>query len=94
MLESTVEILQDAALTPEAAKNNMALLGAGIGVGLAVIGAGIGIGRIGDGATQSIARQPEATGAIRSLAMPLAILVEGAALAGIILTLMLFLFVA
>lgn len=94
MLESTVEVLQEAALTPEAAKNNMALLGAGIGVGLAVIGAGLGIGRVGDGATQAIARQPEATGQIRSLAMPLAILVEGAALAGIILTLMLFLFVA
>jgi F-type H+-transporting ATPase subunit c len=94
MIESTVDALQQAALTPEAAKNNMALLGAGIGVGLAVIGAGLGIGRIGDGATQGLARQPEAAGEIRGLAMVLAILVEGAALAGIILTLMLFLFLA
>ena len=37
----------------------LAKLGAGIGAGLAAIGAGIGIGRIGGGAVEAIARQPE-----------------------------------
>ena len=33
-----------------------------IGAGLAVLGAGLGIGMIGKGATEGIARQPEAAG--------------------------------
>ena len=37
-----------------------------MGAGLAVIGAGIGIGLIGYGVAQAIARQPEAAGEIRS----------------------------
>ena len=51
-----------------------------MGAGLAVIGAGIGIGLIGYGVAQAIARQPEAAGEIRSQTCLLAILVEGAAL--------------
>ena len=51
-----------------------------IGAGLAVIGAGIGIGLIGYGVAQAIARQPEAAGEIRSQTFLLAILVEGAAI--------------
>ena len=39
---------------------------AALGAGLAVIGAGIGIGNIGGKAMESIARQPEAVGDIRS----------------------------
>ena len=60
---------------------NVALtkLGAGIGAGLAAIGAGIGIGRIGGGAVEAIARQPEAAGDIRSNMIVSAALIEGAA---------------
>jgi F-type H+-transporting ATPase subunit c len=57
---------------------------AAIGAGLAALGAGIGIGRIGGSATESIARQPEATGDIRGAMILTAALVEGAALIAII----------
>ena len=71
--------------------NSWGLLGAGIAAGLAVIGAGIGIGQIGLGATQAIARQPEAAGTITTAALILAGMVEGAALFGIVLGLLLWL---
>ena len=57
----------------------LAKLGAGSGAGLAAIGAGIGIGRIGGGAVEAIARQPEAAGDIRSNMIVSAALIEGAA---------------
>lgn len=62
----------------------MGLLGAGIGAGIAAIGAGIGIGLIGKGATESIARQPEASGDIRGAMILTAALIEGVALFGVI----------
>jgi F-type H+-transporting ATPase subunit c len=46
---------------PTAAK-----LAAGIGIGIATIGPGIGIGYLTGQACQAIARQPEATGDIRT----------------------------
>lgn len=55
-----------------------------IGAGLAVIGAGIGIGLIGKGAVESIARQPEAAGTIQVNMILAAALIEGAALFAII----------
>ena len=61
-----------------------ALMGAGIGAGLAAIGAGIGVGLIGSGALQSIARQPEAMEDIRTNMFITAALVEGVALFGIV----------
>ncbi|HOY13063.1 MAG: ATP synthase F0 subunit C [Saprospiraceae bacterium] len=57
-----------------------------IGAGLAVIGAGIGIGLIGAKAVESIARQPEASGDIRSSMILMAAFVEGAALIAILLS--------
>ena len=57
---------------------------AALGIGLAVIGAGIGIGNIGAKSAEAIARQPEASGDIRSAMILTAALVEGAALIGII----------
>ncbi|MFT6866497.1 MAG: F-type H+-transporting ATPase subunit c [Cyclobacteriaceae bacterium] len=51
-----------------------------IGAGLAVLGAGIGIGMIGKGATEGIARQPEATGKIQTAMIISAALIEGVAL--------------
>ncbi|MBK7872432.1 MAG: ATP synthase F0 subunit C [Saprospiraceae bacterium] len=58
---------------------------AAIGAGLAVIGAGLGIGTIGGKAMESIARQPEAVGDIRSNMILMAALIEGAALIAILL---------
>lgn len=59
-----------------------ALLGAGIGAGLAAIGAGIGVGLIGKSAMEGIARQPEAVADIRTNMIIAAALVEGVALLG------------
>ncbi len=59
---------------------------AAIGAGIAVIGAGIGIGNIGGKAMEAIARQPEASGDIRSNMILMAALVEGAALIAIVLS--------
>ncbi|MCB0501803.1 MAG: ATP synthase F0 subunit C [Bacteroidetes bacterium] len=59
---------------------------AALGAGLAVIGAGIGIGLIGGKAMDAIARQPEAAGDIRNNMILAAALVEGAALIAILLS--------
>jgi F-type H+-transporting ATPase subunit c len=80
-------VFQEAAMDPATAKNALSLLGAGIGAGLAVIGCGIGIGPIGNGATQGIARQPEAAATIQTAAIILAALVEGVALFALVITL-------
>ena len=66
----------------------IARLGAGIGAGIAVIGAGIGIGNIGTSALESIARQPEAIGDIRSNMIIAAALVEGVAFFAIVVCLL------
>ena len=58
--------------------------GGAIGAGLAAIGAGIGIGQIGKGATESIARQPEAANDIRGAMILTAAFVEGVALFAVI----------
>ena len=55
----------------------IAKMGAGIGAGIAAIGAGLGIGNIGKGAMESIGRQPEAVGDIRSNMIVAAALIEG-----------------
>ena len=59
-----------------------------IGAGLAVIGAGLGIGLIGKGATEGIARQPEASGKIQTAMIIAAALIEGAALFGVVVGLL------
>jgi F-type H+-transporting ATPase subunit c len=81
-------LLQDAAMSPEAAKNVNALLGAGIGIGLAIVGAGIGLGRIGGSAAEAIARQPEASGEIRGAALLFAVLLEGATIIALVFALL------
>jgi F-type H+-transporting ATPase subunit c len=80
--------LFQAALSPEAALNNNALLGAGIGLGLAIVGAGIGLGRIGGQAAEAIARQPEASGEIRGAALLFAVLLEGATIIAMVFALL------
>ncbi|WP_185853400.1 ATP synthase F0 subunit C [Blattabacterium cuenoti] len=61
---------------------------AALGSGLAVVGAGLGIGKIGSSAMDAIARQPEASGKIQNAMIIAAALIEGAALFGIVTTLL------
>lgn len=70
------------------ASMGLAKVGAAFGAGLAAIGAGIGIGKIGSSALESIARQPEASGDIRSNMIVSAALIEGAAFFAIIICLL------
>ena len=56
----------------------------GVGACIAAIGAGLGIGKIGSSAMESIARQPESAGDIRSNMIVIAALVEGVALFAVI----------
>jgi F-type H+-transporting ATPase subunit c len=62
----------------------IAKMGAGIGAGIAAIGAGMGIGNIGARALESIARQPEAVGDIRTNMIIAAALIEGVALFAVV----------
>ena len=66
----------------------IAKMGAGMGAGIAAIGAGIGIGRIGGSAMESIARQPESAGDIRSNMIVAAALIEGVAFFAIVVCLL------
>jgi F-type H+-transporting ATPase subunit c len=65
-----------------------AYMGAGIGAGLCAIGAGIGIGRLAGSAMEGIARQPEAVGDIRTNMILTAALIEGVALIGEVVSLL------
>lgn len=67
---------------------DMALGLAGIGVGLVTLGAGVGIGLIGGRAMEAIARQPEATGKIQGVMIIAAALIEGVALFGAVICLL------
>lgn len=60
-------------------------MGAALGAGLAAIGAGLGIGKIGGAAMEAIARQPEASGDIRSNMIVSAALIEGVAFFAVII---------
>ncbi len=62
----------------------LAKVGAGLGAGIAAIAAGYGIGKIGAAAMESIARQPEAAGDIRSNMIVSAALIEGVAFFAIV----------
>ena len=57
-------------------------LAAGIGAGMVTIGAALGIGRIATEAMAGTARQPEASGDIRTSMIIAAALIEGIALFG------------
>lgn len=57
-------------------------LAAGLGAGITSIGAGIGIGMIGKGAMEGTARQPEASNDIRTSMLISAAFIEGVALFG------------
>jgi F-type H+-transporting ATPase subunit c len=88
LIQQAATNLPDAVQTATAAASGLAKLGGGIGAGLAAIGAGIGIGLIGGHAMEGIARQPEASGDIRTNMIIAAALVEGVALFAVILCLL------
>jgi F-type H+-transporting ATPase subunit c len=60
----------------------LAYLSAGLGAGLAVLGAALGIGRLAASAMDGTARQPSATGDIRTTMLIAAALIEGVAFFG------------
>lgn len=81
MLLSTV-ILQAAAGAA------LGKVGAAVGAGIVALAAAFGIGKIGSSAMESIARQPEAAGNIRTSMIIIGALVEGVCLFGVIVCLL------
>ena len=68
---------------------DLAWLGAGIGAGIALIGAGLGIGKLAAAALESIGRQPEAAGPIRTTMIIAAALIEGVAFFALVICILL-----
>jgi F-type H+-transporting ATPase subunit c len=68
---------------------SLGYLAAGLGAGMAVIGAGLGIGRLAAAAMDGTARQPTATGDIRTTMIIAAALIEGATLFAVVVCLLL-----
>ena len=64
--------------------SSLAKVGAAFAASVAVIGASLGISRIGSTALESIARQPEAAGDIRSGMVLAAALIEGVAMFAVV----------
>ena len=64
-------------------------LGAGMAAGIAALGAGVGIGLVGGKAAEAIGRQPEAEGKIRGTMILAAALIEGVALFGEVIAIIL-----
>lgn len=62
--------------------------GVALGAAIAVIGAGLGLGKIGQSAMESIARQPEAAGDIRSSMILIGAFMEGVSLLAVVVCLM------
>ena len=71
-------------LLEAAADASLAKIGAAIAASIAVFGASFGISRIGCTALESIARQPEAAGDIRSSMILAAALIEGVAMFAVV----------
>ena len=63
-------------------------VGAAVGAAIAAIAAGIGIGKIGQATMESIARQPESAGNMRTSMIIAAGMIEGASLFAIIVCLL------
>jgi len=63
-------------------------MGAALGAGLAALAAGVGIGRLAASSVESIARQPEASGDIRGAMILTAAFIEGVALFGEVICLL------
>ena len=67
----------------------LAYRGAGIGAGLVALGAGLGIGKLAGPAMEATARQPESTSDIRTTMIIAAALIEGVALFGLVICIIL-----
>ena len=67
----------------------LAYLGEGLGAGIVALGAGLGIGKIAGPAMEGSARQPEAAGEIRTSMIIAAALIEGVALFGLVICVLL-----
>ena len=63
-------------------------IGGGLAAGIGALGAGVGIGRIGGGAVEAFARQPEMAGTIGTNMIITAALVEGVALFAVVIGLL------
>ena len=85
-----VVLAADAAAGTEAAAPSLGInkLGAAIGCGLVIIGGALGIGKIGAGAVESMARQPELAGGIQTAMIIAAALIEGATMFALVICLM------
>ena len=83
---ATLQETQEAAAAT--ARDAYSLFGAALGIGMAIIGAGIGLGRIGGQAAEAIARQPEASGDIRGIAILIAVLLEGVTIIALVFSLL------
>jgi F-type H+-transporting ATPase subunit c len=68
---------------------SLAFLAAGIGAGTVALAAGIGIGKLAAAAMEGSARQPEAAGDIRTSMIIAAALIEGVALFGLVICIIL-----
>jgi F-type H+-transporting ATPase subunit c len=66
-----------------------AYLAAGLGAGLSIIGAALGIGRLAAAALEGTARQPSATGDLRTTMIIAAALIEGVALFALVICILL-----
>ena len=62
--------------------------GIALGAAIAVVGPALGLGRIGQSAMESIARQPEAAGDIRSSMILIGAFMEGVSLLAVIVCLL------
>ncbi len=85
MVASPVMAAEGAAPPPQSGwklfeDKGAANFGGAIGAGLVVMGGAAGIGRIGGSAVESMARQPEAAGAINVAMIITAAMIEGATL--------------
>lgn len=67
----------------------MSYLAAGLGAGLITIGAALGIGRLAGSAIESMARQPELSGDLRTAMIIAAALIEGFTFFALVITFML-----
>ena len=85
LLETTTDLIAQVAPTDLKA---LAKIGGAIGASIATIGAAIGIGTIGKAALESIARQPEVAGDIRTNMLLTAAFVEGVALLSVVVCLL------
>jgi F-type H+-transporting ATPase subunit c len=90
-MELLIVLLQAAAEGAHEAVEAVSSLGklsGAIGAGITAIAAAIGIGRIGGNAMESIARQPEAAGDIRTGMIIAAALIEGVSLFAVVVCLL------